>query len=58
MRGDHAYKLGWTNRTRHLVTVRLTRPGLNGYLASWHTRAAQTTSRYLERSHARRTRPR
>jgi CelD/BcsL family acetyltransferase involved in cellulose biosynthesis len=58
MRGDHAYKLGWTNRTRHLVTVRLTRPGLNGYLAAWRTRAAQTTSRYLERSHARRAHPR
>ena len=49
MRGDHEYKRGWTNRERHLVTVRLTRPGLNGYVAGWRTRAAQTTTRYLHR---------
>jgi CelD/BcsL family acetyltransferase involved in cellulose biosynthesis len=50
MRGEHDYKRGWTNRSRHLVTVRLTRPGLNGYVAGWRTRAAQTTTRYLHRA--------
>lgn len=50
MRGDHEYKRGWTNGDRHLVTVRLIRPGLNGYVAGWRTRAAQTTTRYLHRT--------
>ncbi|HEY8543767.1 MAG TPA: GNAT family N-acetyltransferase [Acidimicrobiales bacterium] len=50
LRGDEDYKRGWTNRERHLVTVRLTRGGINGYVAGWRTRAAQTTTRYLHRS--------
>lgn len=49
MRGEHAYKSGWTNRTRHLVTARLTPAGIKGNLATWQTRAAQKTTRYLRR---------
>ena len=53
MRGDHAYKRAWTNRSRDLVTVTLTKPGWAGHLAGWRTRAARAVGGQRERGRQR-----
>lgn len=47
LRGEHAYKRRWSNGERHLVALRLQRPGVVGHLARQRSRVAHRLARSL-----------